>query len=129
MRVRDGLRGSRGRIAGTAPAVPPPPCSRPQSAALPPMNSFAPLTQYPVLAAAVLLTVSNLFMTFAWYGHLKHLQASPWWTAALISWGIAALEALVEARRQQRPELRRGDSTASSTPTAAAPRTTSPASS
>jgi uncharacterized protein (DUF486 family) len=48
------------------------------------MNSFAPLTQHPVLASAVLLTVSNLFMTFAWYGHLKHLQASPWWTAALI---------------------------------------------
>jgi hypothetical protein len=48
------------------------------------MDSFAPLTQFPVLASAVLLTVSNLFMTFAWYGHLKHLQASPWWTAALI---------------------------------------------
>ncbi len=96
MRVRDGLRGSRGRIAGPAPAVPPPPCPRPQSAALPPMNSFAPLTQYPVLAAAVLLTVSNLFMTFAWYGHLKHLQASPWWTAALISWGIALFEYLLQ---------------------------------
>ena len=60
------------------------------------MNSFAPLTQYPVLAAAVLLTASNLFMTFAWYGHLKHLQASPWWIAALISWGIALFEYLLQ---------------------------------
>ena len=60
------------------------------------MNSFAPFTQHPVLAAAALLTVSNLFMTFAWYGHLKHLQASPWWTAALVSWGIALFEYLLQ---------------------------------
>lgn len=40
--------------------------------------SFAPIVQHPALTAAVLLTVSNLFMTFAWYGHLKHLQGSPW---------------------------------------------------
>jgi uncharacterized protein len=60
------------------------------------MNPFAPLTQSPVLASAVLLTVSNLVMTFAWYGHLKHLQASPWWTAALISWGIALFEYLLQ---------------------------------
>ena len=38
---------------------------------------------------ATMLAASNLFMTFAWYGHLKHLQASPWWIAALASWGIA----------------------------------------
>ena len=54
--------------------------------------SFAPIVQNPVLVCAVLLTVSNLFMTFAWYGHLKHLQGSPWWTAALVSWGIALFE-------------------------------------
>ena len=60
------------------------------------MNFFAPVTAYPVLACAVLLTVSNLFMTFAWYGHLKHLQASPWWTAALVSWGIALFEYLLQ---------------------------------
>jgi uncharacterized protein (DUF486 family) len=36
-------------------------------------TSFAPFTQYPVLAFTVLLTFSNLFMTFAWYGHLKNL--------------------------------------------------------
>ena len=57
---------------------------------------FAPVTTYPVLTCAVLLTVSNLFMTFAWYGHLKHLQASPWWTAALVSWGIALFEYLLQ---------------------------------
>jgi uncharacterized protein len=59
-------------------------------------QSFAPIVQNPVLVCAVLLTVSNLFMTFAWYGHLKHLQASPWWTAALVSWGIALFEYLLQ---------------------------------
>jgi hypothetical protein len=58
--------------------------------------SFAPIVQNPVLVCAVLLTASNLFMTFAWYGHLKHLQASPWWTAALVSWGIALFEYLLQ---------------------------------
>jgi uncharacterized protein (DUF486 family) len=58
--------------------------------------SFAPITAHPALAAAVLLTASNLFMTFAWYGHLKHLQSSPWWIAALASWGIALAEYLLQ---------------------------------
>ena len=49
------------------------------------------------LAATVtLLALSNLFMTFAWYGHLKHLQASPWWIAALVSWVIALAEYLLQ---------------------------------
>ena len=49
------------------------------------------------LAATVtLLALSNLFMTFAWYGHLKHLQASPWWVAALVSWVIALAEYLLQ---------------------------------
>jgi uncharacterized protein (DUF486 family) len=43
-----------------------------------------------------LLAASNLFMTFAWYGHLKHLQASPWYIAALVSWGIALFEYLLQ---------------------------------
>ena len=47
-------------------------------------------------ATATLLALSNLFMTFAWYGHLKHLQASPWWMAALVSWGIALFEYLLQ---------------------------------
>ena len=60
------------------------------------MNYFAPITPHPALACAALLTLSNLFMTFAWYGHLKHLQGSPWWTAALVSWGIALFEYLLQ---------------------------------
>jgi uncharacterized protein len=49
-----------------------------------------------IAATATLLALSNLFMTFAWYGHLKHLQASPWWIAALVSWGIALAEYLLQ---------------------------------
>ena len=60
------------------------------------MSSFAPVIAHPALACAVLLTASNLFMTFAWYGHLKHLQSSPWWIAALVSWGIALAEYLLQ---------------------------------
>ncbi|OYQ40488.1 hypothetical protein CHU94_11030 [Rhodoferax sp. TH121] len=40
----------------------------------------------------LLLVVSNVFMTFAWYGHLKSLATAPWYTAALVSWGIALFE-------------------------------------
>ena len=47
-------------------------------------------------ATATLLALSNLFMTFAWYGHLKHLQSSPWVVAALASWGIALFEYLLQ---------------------------------
>jgi hypothetical protein len=42
------------------------------------------------------LTASNVFMTFAWYGHLKHMNTSPWLLAALASWGIALFEYLVQ---------------------------------
>ena len=45
---------------------------------------------------ATMLAASNLFMTFAWYGHLKHFQSSPWWIAALASWGIALFEYLLQ---------------------------------
>ena len=58
--------------------------------------SIASLLQHPAPVSAMLLTASNLFMTFAWYGHLKHLQASPWWAAAMISWGIAFFEYLLQ---------------------------------
>ena len=60
------------------------------------MPSFAPITSHPALTCAVLLTASNLFMTFAWYGHLKTLQGQPWWIAALISWFIALFEYLLQ---------------------------------
>jgi len=49
-----------------------------------------------MLACAALLSCSNLFMTFAWYGHLKNLHDKPWWIAALVSWGIALAEYLFQ---------------------------------
>ena len=48
------------------------------------------------MQAVLLLVGSNLFMTLAWYGHLKSLAASPWYIAALISWGIALAEYLLQ---------------------------------
>jgi uncharacterized protein len=49
-----------------------------------------------IAATAALLAASNLFMTFAWYGHLKHLHSTPWYVAALVSWGIALFEYLLQ---------------------------------
>jgi hypothetical protein len=43
-----------------------------------------------------LLIASNVFMTFAWYGHLKHLNHRAWWIAALLSWGVALFEYLLQ---------------------------------
>ncbi len=43
-----------------------------------------------------LLLLSNLFMTYAWYGHLKTLGAKPWLVAAVVSWGIAFFEYLLQ---------------------------------
>ncbi len=48
------------------------------------------------LQTVVLLIASNLFMTFAWYGHLKNMAAAPWYLAALASWGIALFEYLLQ---------------------------------
>lgn len=45
---------------------------------------------------ALLLAASNVFMTFAWYGHLKNLATSPWYIAAFVSWGIALFEYLLQ---------------------------------
>ena len=51
----------------------------------------------PVAAQTVLLLVlSNVFMTFAWYAHLKHLNSKPWLYAALASWGIALFEYMLQ---------------------------------
>jgi len=44
------------------------------------------------VATIALLTVSNVFMTFAWYGHLKYKSTAPLWLAILASWGIAFFE-------------------------------------
>src|SRR5512136_1740030 len=52
--------------------------------------------RHPALVAATLLVASNLFMTVAWYGHLAHLRARAWWVAALVSWGIALFEYLLQ---------------------------------
>jgi uncharacterized protein (DUF486 family) len=52
--------------------------------------------RHPAVVATLLLVVSNVFMTFAWYGHLKNLRGSAWWVAALVSWGIALFEYLVQ---------------------------------
>jgi uncharacterized protein len=49
-----------------------------------------------VLTTSLLLIASNVFMTFAWYAHLKDLSAKPWWIAALVSWGIALFEYLLQ---------------------------------
>jgi hypothetical protein len=45
---------------------------------------------------AALLVLSNIFMTFAWYAHLRDLQSKPWYIAAVVSWGIALFEYLLQ---------------------------------
>lgn len=49
-----------------------------------------------ILQTTGLLFLSNAFMTLAWYGHLKSLSSRPWWIAALVSWGIALFEYLLQ---------------------------------
>jgi uncharacterized protein (DUF486 family) len=56
------------------------------------LASFIPLS----LQTVLLLAASNVFMTFAWYGHLKNLATAPWYVAALVSWGIALAEYLLQ---------------------------------
>jgi uncharacterized protein len=51
---------------------------------------------HPVLASVILLACSNVFMTFAWYAHLKELHNRAWIIAVLFSWGIAGLEYLFQ---------------------------------
>ena len=54
------------------------------------------------MRTVILLVLSNIFMTFAWYGHLKTHRDSPLWVAILLSWGIAFFEycLMVPANRQ-----------------------------
>jgi uncharacterized protein (DUF486 family) len=49
-----------------------------------------------ILRTIFLLTLSNIFMTFAWYGHLKNLHERKWYVAALVSWGIALFEYMLQ---------------------------------
>ena len=50
----------------------------------------------PVVFATLMLIASNVFMTFAWYAHLKSLADKPWYMAALVSWGTALFEYLLQ---------------------------------
>jgi hypothetical protein len=54
------------------------------------------LLSKPFLLTSFLLILSNVFMLFAWYGHLKNFAQSPWYIAALASWGIALFEYLLQ---------------------------------
>ena len=56
----------------------------------------APFEMRSIFFTIILLMTSNVFMTFAWYAHLKELGAKPWIIAALISWGIALFEYLFQ---------------------------------
>ncbi len=49
-----------------------------------------------ILRTAGLLVLSNVFMTFAWYAHLKNLSDRPWYIAALLSWGLALFEYMLQ---------------------------------
>src|SRR5687767_4436534 len=49
-----------------------------------------------IARTVILLTLSNVFMTFAWYAHLRNLSGRPWYVAALASWGIALFEYLLQ---------------------------------
>ncbi|HEX7284334.1 MAG TPA: DMT family protein [Vicinamibacterales bacterium] len=49
-----------------------------------------------IVTTVLLLVCSNIFMTFAWYAHLRNLSHKPWLVAALISWGIALFEYLLQ---------------------------------
>lgn len=53
----------------------------------------------PILTTVLLLTASNVFMTIAWCGHLKHLNTAPWWIAALIARGIALFDTCSRCRQ------------------------------
>jgi uncharacterized protein (DUF486 family) len=54
------------------------------------------MSMRPVIVTIFMLTASNVFMTFAWYAHLKALNHKPWIVAALVSWGIAFFEYLLQ---------------------------------
>ncbi len=49
-----------------------------------------------LLKTVLLLSLSNVFMTFAWYAHLKNLSDKPWYVAAFLSWGIALFEYMLQ---------------------------------
>ena len=58
------------------------------------MNPF--LTLHPIVLSVAMLALANVFMTVAWYGHLRHQSHTTWYVAALLSWGIALFEYLIQ---------------------------------
>ncbi|OHD54983.1 MAG: hypothetical protein A2Y33_03175 [Spirochaetes bacterium GWF1_51_8] len=50
----------------------------------------------PIFWTVILLVCSNVFMTFAWYAHLKNMSDKPWWLAAIASWGVALFEYMLQ---------------------------------
>jgi uncharacterized protein len=60
------------------------------------MLEFAMTAAQTMTLTITLLIASNVFMTFAWYGHLKHLDSTSWYLAAIVSWGIALFEYLLQ---------------------------------
>ena len=60
------------------------------------MNPTTSLVSWAGLQTIGLLIASNIFMTMAWYGHLKNLSTKAWWVAAVVSWGIALFEYLLQ---------------------------------
>ncbi len=50
----------------------------------------------PIVLSIAMLALANVFMTFAWYGHLRHQSNTVWYVAALVSWGIALFEYLIQ---------------------------------
>ena len=58
------------------------------------MNPF--LSLHPIVLSIAMLTLANVFMTLAWYGHLRHQSNTVWYVAALLSWGIALFEYLIQ---------------------------------
>src|SRR5690606_1074575 len=60
------------------------------------VHTDAQIVNTALFKTLVLLTASNVFMTFAWYAHLKHFNQKPWIAAALLSWGIALFEYLLQ---------------------------------
>jgi uncharacterized protein (DUF486 family) len=93
--LRNGNKGtvSRGDAEATAQELPS--TSRQRRGIFPRIeNRRFPLRT--IALTIILLTISNLFMTFAWYAHLRNLSSRPWYIAAAISWGIAFFEYMVQ---------------------------------
>ncbi len=64
----------------------------------------------PVLRTVLLLAASNVFMTFAWYAHLRDLRAKPLWIAIAVSWGIAFFEYTLQVPANRKPSPSRSSS-------------------